>query len=154
MEKVVLSKGYEFELVPNAVSANSNVITITFKKPSDKTIEQLLGIWEGNDTLTVKIDETSINVYTNFTKCTSVTVTPNYLVSTEYKCPECGAMLADPNATTCTECDATFDAPTMTEVRDTVCTVKCMVPDINDRMNDVEDSVDDLIGSMLVPSSL
>lgn len=153
MEKVVLSKGYEFELVPNAVNANSNTITITFK-PGEYTVEQLLGIWSGNETMTVKIDDTSINVYSNYTKCASVTIVPNYLISTEYVCPACGAQLADPNATTCTECDATFDAPTMTEIRATVCTIKCMVPDINDRMNDVEDSVDDLISSMLILTSL
>lgn len=48
MEKVVLSKGYEFELVPNAVSVSGDVISVTFK-PGDKTVEQLLAIWEGND---------------------------------------------------------------------------------------------------------
>lgn len=153
MEKVVLSKGYEFELIPNAVNANNSVITITFK-PGDKTVEELLSIWSGNETMTVKIDDTSINVYTNYTKCASVTVTPNYLISTEYVCPACGAALEDPNATTCTVCDATFEAPAMNEIRGTVCTIKCMVPDINDRMNDVEDSVDDLISSMLVLTSL
>ena len=83
MEKVVLSKGYEFELVPNAVSVSGDVISITFK-PGDKTVEQLLAIWEGNDVMTVKIDETAIQVHSNFTHCTAVTLVPNYLVGTEY----------------------------------------------------------------------
>ena len=147
MEKVVLSKGYEFELVPNAVNVSGDVISVTFK-PGDKTIEELLSIWEGNDTMTVKIDETDIQVHNNFTRCASVTVTPNYLVSTEYVCPECGAMV-EPIATTCSQCNATFEAPKMIEIRATVCTVKCSIPDINDRMTDVEDSVSDIISTIL-----
>lgn len=147
MEKVVLSKGYEFELVPNAVSVSGEMISITFK-PGDKTVEELLAIWEGNDTMTVKIDETSIQVHKNFTRCAAVTVTPNYLISTEYACPECDA-LVEPSATTCPECNATFEAPEMKEIRATVCTVKCSIPDINDRMTDVEESVSDIISTIL-----
>ena len=148
MEKVVLSKGYEFELVPNAVSVSGDVISITFK-PGDKTVEQLLAIWEGNDVMTVKINETAIQVHNNFTHCTAVTVVPNYLVGTEYVCPECGVVLDDPMATTCHTCNATFVAPEMKEIRATVCTVKCAIPDINARMTDVEESVSDIISTIL-----
>lgn len=150
MEKVVLSKGYEFELIPNAVSVTGDVITVMFK-PGDKTIEELLKIWAGNDTMSVKIDETSIQVHSGYTVCKDITVTPNYLISTEYACPKCGADIA-PNATECTACSAVFaegEAPVMKEVRGTVCTVKCSIPDINARMTDVEDSVASIIDTIL-----
>lgn len=147
MEKVVLSKGYEFELIPNAVSTRDNTISITFK-PGDKTAEELLAIWEGNDKMSVKIDATDIHVYTNFTRCMGITLTPNYLISTEYVCPECGT-LVEPSATTCPSCNAAFESPKMTEIRDTVCTVKCTIPDINDRMSDVEESIGDIINTIL-----
>lgn len=147
MEKVVLSRGYEFELVPNAVSTRNNVIYITFK-PGEKTAEELLAIWEGNDTMSVKINDTSIKVYNNFTRCTGVTLIPSYLISNEYVCPECGTAV-DPTATTCPSCNAAFEAPKMVEVRDTVCTVKCTIPDINDRMTDVEESIGDIINTIL-----
>lgn len=147
MEKVVLSKGYEFELIPNAVSVRGNDISITFK-PGDKTIEQLMNIWEGNNTMTVKIDDASVQVHSNYTKFKAITITPNYLISTEYTCPECGEKVA-PTDTTCPTCNAAFETPNMTEVRDTVCTVKCSIPDINDRMSDVEDSISDIISTIL-----
>lgn len=148
MEKVVLSKGYEFELVPNAVSVSGDVISVTLK-PGDKTVEQLLAIWEGNDVMTVKIDDTAIQVHNNFTHCIAVTVVPNYLVGTEYVCPECGVVLDDPMATTCPACNAAFEAPEMKEIRAAVCTVKCAIPDINARMSDVEESVSDIINTIL-----
>ena len=147
MEKVVLSNGAEFELIPNAVSTAGNVLTVLFK-PGDKTAEQMISLWENNETITVKVGDADIQRYANYTLFKSVTITPNYLISTEYVCPECGAAV-DHMATTCPECNAAFDAPKMVEVRDTVCTVKVAIPDINDRMNDVEDSIGDIISTLL-----
>lgn len=149
MEKIVLSTGYEFELIPNAVHETSNgeKLTVTFK-PGDKTAEELLKIWSGNDTITAKIDETTIQVHKNFTSCASVSVIPNYLVGTKYVCPECGTEV-ESDATTCPNCNATFEAPTMEEIRETVCTVICVIPDLTDRVTDVESSVDDIINTIL-----
>ena len=147
MEKVVLSKGYEFELVPGATSTRDNVIYVTFK-PGEKTVEELLSIWEGNDTVSIKIDDTTIQVYKNFTRCTNISIIPNYFICNEYVCPECGTVV-EPTATTCPSCNAAFEAPNMVEVRDTVCTVKCTIPNINDRMADVEESIGDIINTIL-----
>lgn len=147
MEKVVLSNGSEFELVPNATSTSGNVLTVTFK-PGEKTVEELLSLWEGNDSISVKVDDTSIQVYSNYTHCAAVTIIPDYLVSTKYECPECSAEVAA-DATTCAACNATFEAPTLVEERVKVCTVKVSIPDINDRMTDVEDSVNDIINTIL-----
>ena len=150
MEKVVLSKGYEFELIPNAVNVTGDTISITFK-PGDKPVDELLNIWTGNDKMSVKIDETDIQVHSGYTVCKAVAVIPNYLIGTEYTCPKCNADIA-PNATECAACGAVFaegEAPVMKEIRANVCTVKCSIPDINARMTDVEDSVADIIGTIL-----
>ena len=42
-----------------------------------------------------------------------------------------------------------LEAPEMKEIRATVCTVKCAIPDINARMTDVEESVSDIISTIL-----
>lgn len=148
MEKIVLSNGNEYELIPNAVHpASTNVLMITFK-PGDTTVEEMLAIWSDNDTLTVKVDDTSIQVYTGYTECKSVTLTPNYLIGVKYVCPMCGTEVAH-DATTCPSCDAAFDAPTMEEIRANVCTVKVGIQDTNTRLTNVEDSVDDIIDSIL-----
>lgn len=147
MEKVVLSNGNEFELVPNATSTSGNILTVTFK-PGTKTVEELLSIWEGNDAITVKVDDTSIQVYNNYTRCTAVTAIPDYLISIKHVCPECGVEVAA-DAKTCDACNAAFEAPTVTEERVKVCVVKVSIPDINDRVADVEDSINDIINTVL-----
>jgi len=147
MEKIVLSKGYEFELVPNGIATSGNDVTVTFL-PGDYTVEELMGIWAGNTTMTVKIDDTSIRVLNGYTKCNNMTRITDYLICNKYYCPQCHAEV-EPTATKCAECNAAFEAPTMEEVRATVCKVICNIPNINDRMSDAEDAIEDIIDTIL-----
>ena len=147
MEKVVLSKGYEFEIVPNAVSTPSNALQITFL-PGTYTAEQLLAIWAGNSTITITVDDTAIRQFKGYTVFSNLNIIADYLISTKYVCPECKAEV-EPTATTCATCNAAFEAPELVETRGTVCTVKVTIPDINNRMDNAEDAIEDIIDTIL-----
>lgn len=147
MEKVVLSKGYEFELVTDGIVARDNYITVKFV-PGEYTVEQLLAMWKGNSTIQVKLDETAVREFKGFMTCSEVTLTPDYLISTKFVCPECETEVG-PHFVNCPNCNASFEHPKMIERRGTVCTVKCSIPDINARMSDAEESIEDIINEIL-----
>lgn len=147
MEKLVLSNGNQFDIVAGGVSERGDTLSFTFIL-GDKTAEQILSIFTGANTMTVKNGDTSIKVYSGYTVCKEVTVRPDYYYDTEYHCPECDAKVAF-DATVCPECQAEFEAPKSVVLTTTVCTVLCAVPDINSRMTDVENTVSDVILTML-----
>ena len=146
MEKVVLSSGYEFDIVPNGYRVEKNSVTFTFL-PLEYTVEQLMGFWNNLSAITVKNGETSIRVFSNYSKCDSMTRVTNYLLENKYYCPECHTEV-EPTATTCPSCNAAFEDPTMEEVRVVVCKVTCEIPDVNDRLADAEDAIEDIINSI------
>lgn len=147
MEKVVLSKGYEFELVSNGVAGGSDKAEFKFL-PGETSLADMIDIWSDNDLITVQNGETSTSFYRNMTVCNSVELINDYWYDTKYVCPECGAEVAI-DATTCPECNATFEAPEAQELRALVCSVKVAVPDINARVSDVEDAVEDIIATII-----
>ena len=147
METVILSDGHEFELVSNGVSRYENDLEIKFQ-PGEFTVEQLIKMWNGNDTITVKDENVSLRVFRGFTVCNVVTIELDYFIDTQFVCPECDHKV-DFSATTCDSCNAAFEAPKTKEVRGPVCTVKCSMPNLNDRMSDAEDAIEDLIGTIL-----
>lgn len=150
MEKLVLSNGAEYLLCTDGVNSYNG--TATFKvRPLEgetKTTEDVLTDFTGNDTITAKIDDTSIRVITGMTVATSVSLIPNYVIDTNYLCPECGATVEN-TATTCDTCNATFDAPTMNEVIANIYVVIVSSPDVNDRLSTIETSID-LLGSAIL----
>ena len=147
MEKIVLSKGYEFDLVAGGISEYDNKLEISFK-PGKYTVEQLLEMFEGNDIFTVKNGTISIQVFRNYTNCKSINLELNYFIDSTFVCPECHVPV-ESDATNCASCNATFEGPEVQEVRGPVAKIVCVVPDINDRMNDAEESIEDLINTIL-----
>lgn len=150
VQKIVLSKGYEFDLVTDGVreTADGNTAIITFV-PGEYTVEQLLEIWKGNSTISVKLGDTSIHVINNMTNCSSVSLVPDYLIRTIHVCPECGVEV-EATAINCYNCNAAFEnGPAIQQIRGTVCVAKIQVPNINDRMNDAEESIEDIINTIL-----
>ena len=147
MDKLVLANGNEFDLVVGGVSERSNYMELTFFL-GEHTAEEILNIFNGNETMTVKSGDTLIKVYTGYSVCKEVTIKPDYFYDTEYHCPECDATVPF-DTTVCPECQAEFESPTPVELRTTACTVKCYVPDINSRVTDVENALDSIIFTML-----
>ena len=150
MEKLVLSNGAEYRLVTDGVNEYNGVLTLKVRpmEGATKTAEEVLADFTGNDTITAKIDNTSIQVITGMTVVKNVQLVPNFVIETKYVCPECGADVEN-TATTCAACNATFDGPTMKEVTATIFVVNVGAPDINERLTQLESSVD-MIGSTML----
>lgn len=150
MEKLVLSNGAEYRLVTDGVNEYNGVLTLKVRpmEGTTKTAEEVLKDFTGNDTITAKIDDTAIRIFTNYTKVKDVRLVPNYVVNTKYVCPECSEPVEN-TATTCTKCNATFDAPTISEETDTIFILNVTTPDVNDRLNDVENAITEIGASLL-----
>lgn len=150
MEKLVLSNGAEYLLCVDGVNQYNGVATFKVRPMEGvtKTAEEVLEDFTGNDTITAKIDDISIQVITGMTVVKNVQLVPNFVINTKYVCPECGADVEN-TATTCTTCNATFDGPTMKEVTATIFVVNVGAPDVNERLTTLEASID-TIGSTLL----
>ena len=150
MEKLVLSNGAEYRLVTDGVNEYNGVLTLKVRpmEGATKTAEEVLADFTGNDTITAKIDDTAIRIFTNYTKVKEVRLVPNFVVNTKYVCPECNEPVEN-TATTCEKCNATFDAPTITEETDTIFILNVTAPDVNDRLNDVESAITEIGASLL-----
>ena len=150
MEKLVLSNGAEYLLCTDGVNQYNGVATFKVRPMEGvtKTAEEVLADFTGNDTITAKIDNTSIQVITGMTVVKNVQLVPNFVINTNYVCPECGVVV-ESTATTCTACNATFDAPTLNEVKANIFIVNVSAPDVNERMASLESSVD-MIGSTML----
>ena len=150
MEKLVLSNGAEYLLCTDGVNQYNGVATFKVRPMEGvtKTAEEVLADFTGNDTITAKIDNTSIQVITGMTVVKNVQLVPNFVINTNYVCPECGVEVEN-TATTCNACNATFDAPTLNEVKANIFIVNVSAPDVNERMASLESSVD-MIGSTLL----
>ena len=150
MEKLVLSNGAEYRLVTDGVNEYNGVLTLKVRpmEGATKTAEEVLADFTGNDTITAKIDDTAIQIITGKTVVRNVQLVPNFVIDTKYVCPECGADVEN-TATTCAACNATFDGPTMKEVTATIFVVNVGAPDVNDRLTQLESSVD-MIGSTML----
>lgn len=150
MEKLVLSNGAEYLLCTDGVNQYNDVATFKVRPMEGvtKTAEEVLADFTGNDTITAKIDDTSIQVITGMTVVKNVQLVPNFVINTKYVCPECGADVEN-TATTCTACNATFDGPTLNEVKANIFIVNVSAPDVNERLTALESSVD-TIGSTLL----
>ena len=70
MEKLVLSNGAEYRLVTDGVNEYNGVLTLKVRpmEGATKTAEEVLADFTGNDTITAKIDDTAIRIFTNYTK--------------------------------------------------------------------------------------
>lgn len=147
MEKIILSKGYEFDLVAGGISEYDNKLEISFI-PGEYTVEQLLEMFEGNNTFTVKNSNVSVQVFKNYINCKSINLELDCFIDSTTVCPECHAPVKS-NATDCASCNATFESPEIQEVHAPVAKIVCVIPDINDRMNDAEESIEDLINTIL-----
>ena len=150
MQKVILSNGPEFELVPDGLRHTSEGVFFTFIL-GEKTLDQILKDWTGNDTITVKMEDISIQMFENYTKCTKVNIIPDYLIKTIPVCPTCGLDVG-PGEVKCPheECAAEFpDGPDYRDIHDNVCTVCVNMANINDRMKDAENAIDCIIASSL-----
>ena len=150
MEKLVLSNGAEYLLCTDGVNQYNDVATFKVRPMEGvtKTAEEVLADFTGNDTITAKIDDTAIRIITGMTVVKNVQLVPNFVINTNYVCPECGVEVEN-TATTCNACNATFDAPTMKEVTATIFVVNVGAPDINERLTQLESSVD-MIGSTML----
>ena len=150
MEKLVLSNGAEYLLCTDGVNQYNGVATFKVRPMEGvtKTAEEVLADFTGNDTITAKIDNTSIQVITGMTVVKNVQLVPNFVINTNYVCPECGVEVEN-TATTCTACNATFDAPTLNEVKANIFVVNVGAPDINERLTQLESSID-MIGSTML----
>lgn len=150
MEKLVLSNGAEYLLCTDGVNQYNDVATFKVRPMEGvtKTAEEVLADFTGNDTITAKIDDTAIRIITGMTVVKNVQLVPNFVIDTKYVCPECGADVEN-TATTCAACNATFDGPTMKEVTATIFVVNVGAPDVNDRLTQLESSVD-MIGSTML----
>ena len=150
MEKLVLSNGAEYLLCTDGVNQYNGVATFKVRPMEGvtKTADEVLADFTGNDIITAKIDNTSIQVITGMTVVKNVQLVPNFVINTNYVCPECGVVVEN-TATTCTACNATFDAPTLNEVKANIFIVNVSAPDVNERMASLESSVD-MIGSTLL----
>ena len=150
MEKLVLSNGAEYLLCTDGVNQYNGVATFKVRPMEGvtKTAEEVLADFTGNDTITAKIDDTAILIITGITVVKNVQLVPNFVIDTNYVCPECGVEVEN-TATTCAACNATFDAPTLNEVKATIFIVNVSAPDVNERMASLESSVD-MIGSTLL----
>ena len=150
MEKLVLSNGAEYLLCTDGVNQYNGVATFKVRpmEGATKTAEEVLADFTGNDTITAKIDDTAIRIFTNYTKVKEVKLVPNFVVNTKYVCPECNEPVEN-TATTCEKCNATFDAPTISEETDTIFILNITAPDVNDRLNDVESAITEIGASLL-----
>ena len=150
MEKLVLSNGAEYLLCTDGVNQYNGVATFKVRPMEGvtKTAEEVLADFTGNDTITAKIDDTAIRIITGMTVVKNVQLVPNFVINTNYVCPECGVVVEN-TATTCNACNATFDAPTLNEVKANIFIVNVSAPDVNERMASLESSVD-MIGSTLL----
>ena len=150
MEKLVLSNGAEYLLCTDGVNQYNGVATFKVRPMEGvtKTAEEVLADFTGNDTITAKIDDTAIRIITGMTVVKNVQLVPNFVINTNYVCPECGADVEN-TATTCAVCNATFDGPTMKEVTATIFVVNVGAPDVNERLTQLESSVD-MIGSTML----
>lgn len=150
--KVVLSNGNEFDLVSNVVEPDPSLIFISFAS-GDNTMEHILNVFTGNDTIKVKDNNVSLKVYIGFNKCKSVTLEPNQHIKTVFVCPECGAD-SEYGKTKCDSCNKEFDedGPISKEIYGNVCTVICSksnIEDISDRLKDLEETIENLVTASL-----
>ena len=150
MEKLVLSNGAEYRLVTDGVNEYNGVLTLKVRpmEGATKTAAEVLADFTGNDTITAKLDDNAIRIFINHTKVKEVSLVPNFVVNTKYVCPECNEPVEN-TATTCAKCNATFDAPTITEETDTIFVLNVTAPDVNDRLNDVESAITEIGASLL-----
>ena len=120
MSKVVLSNGTEFELVANAVAESTNSVGITFK-PGDYTVEGLETVWVNNEVIQIT-DDNMLRTFEGYTKVKSVLIDHEYIdhVDDEGK-----------------------------DVTITVATVTVSKPYLENRVSDLESSVDDLVNAIL-----
>lgn len=147
MEKVVLSNGQEFELVVNGVS-EGNPLSLSFL-PQEYGVEQLMTIFSGNDTIkVVDTNGTSLHVFRNYTICNEMTRVNHYHDYDAYVCPVCKQEVPA-ESTVCPHCSAEYEHPDTVEHYVDMCVAKLTIPDINDRMDDAEDAIEDIIETIL-----
>ena len=147
MEKVILSNGQEFELVVNGVSGG-NPLSISFL-PLEYTVEQLMTMFSGNEEITiVDTNGTTITKYRNYTICNEMTRVNHYHDVDIFVCPECKQEVPA-ESTVCPHCGAEYEHPETEEHYVDMCIAKLTMPDINDRMDDAEDAIEDIIDTIL-----
>ena len=148
MEKVILENGQEFELVADGVNSKSGSVIFTIL-PGDMTVEQIAELFTGNEKVTVKDDGMFLQSFDNMIKCSSVKMQYDHFINMVPACPECWKVLDDPTLTQCPYCEATFEHPDMVQNRGKVCFVEIALPDINDRVANVETAVQDISVTLL-----
>ncbi len=127
MSKVVLSNGYEFELAANGYGSIGDSVHFTIIS-GEKTLEELEQIFNGVEEFKVIIgtnmdDPTLITNYVGYTRVQTLTKTPEYYNGVN---PETGEPIYTAAAT-----------------------ITCLKKAIEDRMTDVEDSIDDIVMTIL-----
>ena len=126
MSKVVLSTGYEFELTVDGYGATGD--TVYFNVISkDKSLEEMEQIFSNVEQFKVisgdSEDPTLIANYYGYTKVQTLTKIPEYYNGVDQETGEI--------------------------IYEAVSTITCIKRAIEDRMNDVEESIDDLVMSIL-----
>ena len=127
MSKVVLSNGYEFELIADGYSADAEGVHFSIQS-GDKTLEEIEQIFSGIDTFKViagedMSDPAIVANYYGYTRVQNLSKIPEYYIGVDQ---ETG--------------DAIYVAVT---------TVSCIKRAIEDRISDVEDSIDDIVMTIL-----
>ena len=127
MSKVVLSTGYEFELASNGYGSTGDTVYFTIIS-KDRTLEELEQIFSNVEQFKVVAgedmeDPALIANYYGYTKVQTLTKIPEYYDS--------------------------VDQETGEVIYEAVSTITCFKRAIEDRMSDVEESIDDLVMSIL-----
>ena len=122
MSKVVLSNGYEFELANNTYSAESSTLSFTFISDG-YTLEEIENIFTGVNSFKVVDGEDSIANYYGYPRVDVLSRYPEFYLGVN---PETG--------------DAIYKAVT---------TITLSKPDIDARVSDIEDSIYDIIDTIL-----
>ena len=126
MSKVVLPSGYEFELAADGYGSGGDSVFFTILS-GDTTLENLEAIFTGVDHFKVVVGDDDnpsiIENYYGFTRVQSLTKIPEYYIGATDEHGE-----------------AIYTSAT---------TITCIKRAIEDRMTDVEDSIDDIVMTIL-----
>ena len=126
MSKVILSTGYEFTLADNGFSASDNKVGFTIIC-NDKTLEEIETIFTGVEEFKVSVGEDEdpdyIAKYYGYTSIEELSKYPRYSNG--------------------------IDQQTGEEIFNTAIMITCIKKSVEDRLNDIEESVDDIISTIL-----
>ena len=127
MSKVILSTGYEFTLADNGYGASDNSVNFTIIC-NDKTLEEIETAFTGVEEFKVALgndgeDPNFIAKYYGFTAISEIAKYPRFSNG--------------------------IDPETVEEIFNTAVTVVCIKKAVEDRLNDIEESVDDIVSAIL-----